>query len=242
MGRLKYSIWIGFDPRETAAFAVARTSIKRNLSCALPVHGLPLDELRARGLYRRPTERRGTQLWDVISDAPMSTEFALSRFLVPHLAETGWALFLDADVMVRANLVRLFDMLDPAYAVYCVQHQHAPRSRVKMDGKIQTQYARKNWSSVMAFNCDHRANQKLTVDLVNTAPGRDLHRFCWLPDELIAPLDVTWNFLAGHSDPAATPDPAIVHFTDGTPDLPGYENAPFADEWRQRLNWWAWSA
>jgi hypothetical protein len=32
----------------------------------------------------------------------------------------------------------------------------------------------------MVFNCDHPANRALTLDLINTVPGRDLHRFCWL--------------------------------------------------------------
>jgi hypothetical protein len=102
-----------------------------------------------------------------------------------------------------------------------------------MDGQIQTAYARKNWSSVCVFNCDHPANRALTVDLVNTLPGRDLHRFCWLADNEIGALDPKWNWLAGHSDAAI--DPAIVHFTDGVPSMPGYEDAPFADEWFAHL-------
>jgi hypothetical protein len=102
-----------------------------------------------------------------------------------------------------------------------------------MDGQIQTRYARKNWSSVMVLNCDHPANQALTTDLVNSATGRYLHGFNWLCDDQIGALDPKWNWLVGHSDPAI--DPAIVHFTDGTPDMVGYEDQPFADEWRNHL-------
>lgn len=106
-----------------------------------------------------------------------------------------------------------------------------------MDGQEQTRYARKNWSSVMLFNLAHTSNQNLTVDLVNSVPGRDLHRFCWLQDDEIGELEPEWNFLVGHTDPSI--NPKIVHFTEGTPNLPGYENVPFADEWMMERNRWA---
>jgi hypothetical protein len=236
------SIWLGFDPREASAFAVARESIVRQLSVQYPVTGLVLADLQARGLYTRPIEMRPSAadrpvMWDVISDAPMSTHHACSRFLTPHLAKTGWALFMDGDVLVRGNLARLFDELDPLNAIYCVKHKFDPPAGVKMDGQEQTRYARKNWSSVVVFNCDHPANRALTLDMVNTFPGRDLHRFCWLDDSEIGDLGPEWNWLVRHSDPAI--DPKIVHFTSGIPDMPGYENDPYADEWRARLNDWA---
>lgn len=233
----KLSVWIGYDPREAAAFAVARSSIKRHATIPVPVHGLVLNDLREKGLYTRPHERRGCQLWDVISDAPCATEFSNSRFLVPHLAGSGWALFMDCDMLVRGNIRELFDLCDPEKAVMVVKHNHQPPEGVKMDGQMQTRYARKNWSSVIAFNCDHPANKALTLEMVNDLPGRDLHRFCWLEDDLIGELPVEWNWLAGHSDPAV--DPKIVHHTEGSPCLPGYEDAPFADEWRAELARWA---
>jgi len=108
---------------------------------------------------------------------------------------------------------------------------------VKMDNQIQTRYARKNWSSVMMFNLDHPGNRRLNPHLVNSLPGRDLHRMCWLDDDEIGALGPEWNFLVGHTDPSV--DPKIVHFTDGTPCMPGYENVPFADEWRGERNRWA---
>ncbi|RPJ39781.1 MAG: hypothetical protein EHM35_01485, partial [Planctomycetaceae bacterium] len=98
------NVWIGWDPRDAEAFAVARHSIRRR-SGHIPVHAVVLDDLRRSGLYYRPTSKRNGRLWDDISDAPMSTEFAISRFFVPHLAtafqssRTGWALFVDADVL-----------------------------------------------------------------------------------------------------------------------------------------------
>ncbi len=231
------SIWIGYDQREANAFAVARGSIERHTILPYPIRGLMLDQLQRDGLYTRPTTRTDSgQLWDEISQAPMATEFACSRFLVPSLACGGWALFVDCDVMARRNMDALFRLCDPSKAVMVVQHDHQPQGGVKMDGQIQTIYARKNWSSVCAFNCDHPSNKALTFDLVNSVPGRDLHRFCWLKDEEIGALPPAWNWLVGHSDPAV--DPSMVHFTDGIPTMPGYENCAFADEWRSELRRW----
>lgn len=231
-------IFVGYDPREAEAYSVARESIRARSTQPVKIRGVVLDDLKAKGLYRRPTERRNEKLWDSISEAPMSTEFAISRFLVPHLAGSqGWAVFLDCDVFCRTNLVRILDHADPAKAVMVVKHDYAPSSTVKMDGQEQTRYARKNWSSVMLFNLEHVSNVNLTVDLINSVPGRDLHRFCWLKDDEIGELPPEWNFLVGHTDPSI--NPKIVHFTEGGPWLPGYENVPFADEWRGERNRWA---
>jgi hypothetical protein len=231
------SIWIGFDPREADAFAVARNSILRHLMLPVPVYGLVLSELRAMGLYTRAMSRKDGRLWDDISDAPMSTEFACSRFLVPRMAGSGWALFLDADMLVRTDLWPLFQSADPAKAVMVVKHNHQPPEGTKMDGQLQTRYARKNWSSVMLFNCDHPANQRLTVELINTLPGRDLHRFFWLNDDEIGELPPEYNYLVGHTK--GVENPKIVHMTDGTPSMPGYEDCEYADEWRAELTLWA---
>jgi hypothetical protein len=240
---LPLSIWIGFDPREAAAFAVARWSLERRLTQPISIRGLVLSDLQAKGLYTRPIEYRPSAadrpvMWDTISDAPMSTQHANARFLVPFLSRHGWALFMDGDMLVRDNLARVFEGLDPAKAVYCVQHRYDPPGCTKMDGQQQTRYARKNWSSFAIFNCDHPKNKTLTPSVVNTLPGRQLHRFCWLQDDDIGELPPEWNFLVGHTDPAI--DPKVVHFTEGCPDMPGYENVAFADEWRRELARWAW--
>jgi hypothetical protein len=242
MEDMNRSIYLGFDPREAAAYAVARSSAKRRLTQPIAIRGVVLARLQELGLYRRPIEWRdgptGNRImWDTISDAPMSTQHANARFLVPRLAVTGWALFMDGDVLVRGNLVRLFDGLDQSKAIYCVKHQHMPPSGVKMDGQEQTRYVRKNWSSVAIWNCEHEANRALTVDVVNSLTGRDLHRLVWLDDEQIGELAPEWNWLVRQSPPLA--EPKVVHFTEGTPDMPGYEDDPYADEWRQELAHWA---
>jgi hypothetical protein len=264
----KETVFIGFDPREADGFAVARDSIRRRTTIPYPIRGIVLDDLRVRGMYTRSTsvrhlvdgtnsdgsERRSPILWDDISNAPMATEFSISRFLAPFLAnesakspkgaidETGLAVFMDSDVMVRRDLLQLFGYIytQPDWwkkAVWCVKHNHVANEGLKMDGQLQTAYSRKNWSSVMVFNCDHPSNERLTLDLVNTAPGSDLHAFCWLEDEEIGSLPVTWNYLVGVNSPIV--DPAIVHFTEGLPSMKGYQDQPYSDEWRQHLYRWA---
>ena len=231
------SVWVGYDTREQAAFDVARESIKKRLSVkAIPVKGIMLDDVVSRGLYWRPTERRGHRLWDTISDAPMSTEFAITRFLTPHLAtQGGLAVFMDCDMLVRGNLCRLFNEVHDqrGKAVYVVKHNQQVTSDTKMDGQAQLAYPCKNWSSVMVFDCDHVSNKKLDLSLINGARGLDLHQFCWLQPDEIGELDPKWNHLVNNT--IAVADPKIVHFTEGGPWMQGYENVDWADEWRAEM-------
>lgn len=236
------SVWIGYDPREAEAFAVARESI-RHYDKYIPIRGLVLRDVQDRGLYWRPTRRRLGRLWDDISDAYMSTEFAISRFLTPHLAKDyypnlgGWALFMDCDVLVRSNLAGLRTQLDDSKAVCCVKHDYQPVALEKMDGQEQYAYPRKNWSSVMGFNLRHPANDALTLEMVNSVPGRDLHRFCWLEDEQIGELGPECNYLVGHTSNVG--HPLIAHFTEGGPWLEAFQEVEFATEWLEERDRWA---
>lgn len=230
--RPPYKVFIGFDVHQMRATVVAELSIRKT-SEHVEVRRLALSELIARKLYTRPTVYRqdgAPRYWDEISQAPMSTSHAIGRFLVPVLCgHGGWALFTDGDVLFRSNVRDVFHLADPKYAVQVVQHVHEPTETLKMDGQAQMRYARKNWSSVMLLNCGHSANRALSVDLINTLPGRDLHRFCWLADDLIGALPARFNYLVGVSP--ADPNPAIVHYTEGLPDMAGYEHCEFSDEW-----------
>lgn len=236
------NVYIGWDPREDQAYQVAYETILRHASIPVRITPLRLAQLEQVGLVRRPRGRmqkgratviregrierrivtfaeRGT-LWDEVSQAPMATEFACSRFVVPLLAQTGWAIFLDPDTVTRGDIAELFHELDPQYAVQVVKHGALDSTATKMDGQPQIPYARKNWSSVMAFNCDHLSNRFLTLDKLNKTPGRDLHRFCWLQDHEIGALPLAWNWLVG-----VEPCPAdwkLAHFTLGGPWLPGW--------------------
>jgi hypothetical protein len=230
-------VFIGWDAAEMKAHLVACQSLHGHAKVRHDVRRLSLDELQAKGLYTRPTRHaaRG-QLWDVVSDAPMSTGHAIGRFFVPMLCEyEGWALFTDGDVLFRDDVGRLMEYADDKYAVMVVQHPPMPEAAIKKDGHIQTSYPRKNWSSVMLFNCAHPANQTLWKTALNQWPGRDLHAFRWLADDQIGALPARFNWLVNVSAPES--DPAIVHYTLGTPDVAGHESDPFADEWRAAAKW-----
>ncbi len=216
-----FHVYMGYDPREEDAYNVAEYSLKRRASCSVKVVPLKAQDLTAQGYLSRPIERRGTQMWDVISDAPQSTEFANSRFLTPILhkvarGKSGWALFVDCDVLFLDDITTLFPYLDDKYALMCVKHNYQPSLENKTDGQTQTLYSRKNWSSVMAFNCDHPSNDRLTLKMVNTLPGRDLHRFCWLGDQEIGALPKEWNVLIGEQG-YDIQDAKIAHYTLGGP-------------------------
>lgn len=224
-------VYVGFDPREVRAYQVTVRSLLSRASLPLAVEPLLLPHLEAVGLYRRETIRTADGgLMDKISGAPMSTEFALSRFLVPRLAgEVGCAVFMDADFLWRDDIRHMLAAIDWTKAVSVVKHAYEPAETVKMDGQPQTSYPRKNWSSLMVFNLGHPAHRHLTDVAFASRLGRDLHALNWLRDEVIGDIDPRWNHLVGVDahDPAA----GAVHFTLGTPDMPGYEDQPFASEW-----------
>lgn len=224
--------FIGWDSRETLAYQVAADSFARQVTKQIPI--TPIKAHNVKPMLWRTVENRKGQMWDVVSDAPMSTEFAISRFLVPHLAR-GWALFVDCDVVFLSDPVEIFALADDRYALMCVQHpDYAPTESVKMDGQAQTSYARKNWSSVMLWNCDHPANASLTIDLINSTPGRDLHRFCWLHDDEIGELPAAWNWLVGVQPKPEVP--RLAHFTLGGPWIPGWQPKEHDEIWTDALS------
>jgi len=230
-----FNAYIGFDLRMPDAYMVAHRSLQNHASPPIIIKPLLLPHLRACRAYTRATDHRGDVMWDVISDAPMSTQFAISRFLIPALqGYRGKTLFCDSDFMFRDDVNDLFAQCDSRHAVTVVKHDYAPAETVKMDGQPQTQYARKNWSSMMVFNNEHPSNRWLTYENVNRTPGRDLHRFCWLKDHEIGAVGTEWNWLEGHS--SMDINPKAVHYTRGTPDMPGYEDVPYADEWNRILS------
>lgn len=223
-------IFVGFDGRRPTDYAATVRSILDHCPRA-QITPLLLPHLRALGLYRRPTSEKNGVLFDEISDAPMSTEFAISRFLVPFLCgHKGKAIFVDGDFLFRSDPSVLLDYVTADTAVAVVKHNHVDQSETKMDGQPQSNYYRKNWSSLIVFNCQHQGNAALTPEHVNSVPGRYLHAFVWLNDADIKEIPAEWNWLEGHDDNSVVPH--AVHYTRGTPDVIGYE-LPFADEWRK---------
>lgn len=229
-------VFIGWDARETDAYEVCRFSIVNRVSTAVHIEPLKHRVLRQLGLFERPwkVDPKTGQWFDGRDRKPFSTEFAFTRFLVPAFAKrldmSGWALFCDCDFLFLADIAELFDMADPDKAVMVVKHDHKPDQDVKMDQVRQTRYPRKNWSSLILWNLDHEANRALTPELVNAKAGSWLHRFRWLPNDLIGSLPPEWNHLVGvvKSETRAK----AVHYTLGGPWWPEYQDVEYAHEWR----------
>lgn len=223
------NIFIGWDEREAKAFEVAEKSLRAKASKPVDVHALRLEELQKGLLIWRPISHQNGQMIDDLSQAPQSTEFASSRFLIPHLQRTGWALFCDCDVVFLEDVHKLFSLADNKYALMCVKHRYTPKGRYKMDHQVQTEYSRKNWSSVMLWNCEHPAHYRLSLGNINHYPGELLHRFFWLRDSEIGELPPEWNWLVGEQEKPA--NPKIAHFTLGGCWLPNWEPHEHDEIW-----------
>jgi len=220
-------VFIGYDPVESVAWHTMAHSIMEQSS--RPVALIPVNLKNLRSIFTRQR------------DPKQSNEFSFTRFLVPYLSNfSGHALFFDCDMMLRTDIASLFEVLNsqPGRAVYVVKHSYEPRNDIKYLNTVQYKYPRKNWSSVVLWNCGHPANTQLTPDYVNTASGMELHRFTWLKDEEIGELDVRWNWLVGeYLEPPE--DVKNVHWTIGGPYFHEYRSADFAEEWfaaRDRMN------
>lgn len=222
MGR-PLKIFVGYDAREDIAYEVCRHSISKRSSIPVEIVPIKQSEVRKSGVYWR--ERGQLE----------STEFSFSRFLTPYLADyQGWAVFVDCDFLYLADIKEVMDLADDKYAAMCVKHDYSPKETTKMDGAVQTAYPRKNWSSMVLYNCGHPKNRVLTPDLVNSQTGAFLHRFQWLDDHEIGSIPFVWNFLEGHNevlenDPATFPK--AIHYTRGGPWFDSWKNCHFADLW-----------
>jgi len=220
-------IFVGYDQNESVAWHAMVASIYQQSS--KPIAVVPVNLRNLKGIFDRPR------------DLKQSNEFSFSRFLVPFLCDfKGYALFFDCDQMLRTDIAKIFDVTieQPGRAVYVVKHTYEPRNDVKYLDNIQYKYPRKNWSSVVLWNCEHLKNRLVTPQYVNTADALELHRFSWLKDDEIGELDVRWNWLVGEYDSPPC-DVRNVHWTVGGPYFNEYKNTDFADEWfeiRDRVN------
>jgi lipopolysaccharide biosynthesis glycosyltransferase len=214
-------VFVGYDSREQIAYDVCEYSIlKYNRNAR--VIPLKQDELREQKLYWRD------------NDPLSSTEFTFTRFLVPHLCNyQGWALFVDCDFLFQINIEEIFALADNRYAAMVVKHDYNPPEGVKMDGQKQLAYPRKNWSSMILWNCGHPNNQKLTPDLVNKETGQFLHRFTWLKDDMIGELNCQYNWLVNHYHEPKDGKPKLIHYTEGGPWFENYQHCEYGYHWER---------
>ncbi len=212
-------VFIGYDPREAIAFHVCANSIIRHSS--QPVQIIPV----ALNLFRDYTE----------THTDGSNHFIYTRFLVPYMMQwKGHAIFIDGDMIVRDDIAQLWALRDHSKDVQVVKHDYKTRMPVKYLGSKNEDYPRKNWSSVILWNCNSYPNRKLTPDYVMKATGAELHRFTWCTDDRIGELPPEWNWLP--DEYGANPNAKLLHYTLGTPCFHEFADTPQGSEWhRERI-------
>ncbi len=213
-------LFVGHDPREAVAYHVFCESVIRKAS--RPIHIVPLALSLLRDYEETHTDG--------------SNAFIYSRFLVPHLMGfRDWAMFCDGDMLCRDDIIKLWNLRDDQFAAMVVKHDYKTKAKRKYVGTsmetVNPDYPRKNWSSVILWNCGHPANRILTPAHVMKATGPQLHRFQHLADDEIGELPAEWNHLV--TEQPENPDAKLVHYTLGVPEIPAYRDCDYAAEWLQ---------
>tara|TARA_Y100001937_G_scaffold49337_1_gene68756 strand:+ start:10111 stop:10785 length:675 start_codon:yes stop_codon:yes gene_type:complete len=209
------NVFIGYDTKEKVSFSVLSYSILKNSTQPVSITPIYLDNIKDDFVRER--------------NNLSSTEFSFSRFITPHLMNyQGWALFMDCDMLMKADINELWRLRDDKYAVQVCKHDYTPKSTVKFLNQKQTVYPKKNWSSFMLMNC--KKCSALTPNYVNRASGLELHQFKWLEkDNLIGELPLEWNWLAGEYEHKE--DVKNIHFTEGGPWFNEYEDGDYSSDW-----------
>jgi len=212
-------VFVGYDPREAIAYHTCVNSIIRHAS--QPVAIVPI----ALNLFQDYKE----------THTDGSNHFIYTRFLVPHLMGfKGCAIFIDGDMIVRDDIIKLWNLQELDKDVMVVKHDYQTRMPVKYLGAKNENYPRKNWSSVILWNCNSFPNRQLTPEFVQKSSGSFLHRFAWLDDDRIGELPPEWNWLP--DEYGINTDAKLLHYTLGTPCFQEFADTPQADEWhRERI-------
>ena len=227
------TLYMGWDERQSLAYDVMEWSLNKH-SDNINIIPLKQHELRNQKIYTRP------------HDPLSATEFTFTRYLVPFLHDyKGWATFIDSDMLMLTDVNPLLDCADDDYAVMVSKVTYDFEEGLKMDGQKKFCYptladgsTRKNWSSLILFNCSHPSNKVLTPDLINNTnySGIWFHQFQWLHENEIGSFSHEWNWLINvHSEPDDG-SPKILHYTDGGPWFENHKNGQYADVWFNALN------
>jgi len=207
-------LYVGFDPKEAIAYHVFIQSVINNSSAPIQITPLALSLL--------------DEFKETHNDR--SNDFIYSRFLTPYLNNfEGWAIFADGDMICNADIKELINLADPDKAVSVVKHNYKTKFKKKYLGNINEDYPRKNWSSVILWNCSHPKHKILTPSFVAQQTGKFLHRFSWLEDYEIGELPIEWNWLAIEYE--ANPNAKLIHYTLGTPCFKDFKDTDMSDLW-----------
>lgn len=211
-------IFVGYDTKETVAYHVCSNSIIRRST--KPISIMPL----ALNLLDTYTE----------THTDTSNEFVYSRFLVPYLMNyNGWAIFIDGDMILKDDINNLWNLRDDSKAVMVIKHTYKTKSPTKYLNSKNEDYPRKNWSSVILWNCSHPAHKTLSLECVQGSTGQYLHRFSWLQDNDIGELPIEWNWLA--DEYGENPTAKLIHYTLGTPCFEEFANSPMSKFWHDEF-------
>lgn len=182
-------VFVGVDSRQPVAYNVLQSSLHRHAKGRVLVEPIKLSTL--------PITRRGL------------TDFTYARFMVPWLCGyEGHAVFMDADVVVIADIGELFDCADGS-AVQVMQEQ-----------------ARYEWSSVMLF--DNAKCKILTPDYVDDQANKLLD-LTWGE---VGKLPPEWNHCVGYAESQFKPA-KLYHFTQGIPLWPEVQGLPEDEYWTE---------
>jgi lipopolysaccharide biosynthesis glycosyltransferase len=216
-------LFVGFDPREAIVYHVLNQSIIDRTT--VPVSITPLAD---------------SMFQEIAPESDGTNAFTLSRYLIPYMCNfSGWAIYMDSDMLLRADLKELWDMrsrfvFDKGVAV--VKHNYHTKAPRKYVGSAleaaNEDYPRKNWGSLVLWYCGHAANRVLTPEFVASKGGKYLHRFQWLTDEQIGSIPEDWNHLVGEYP---TKQAANYHFTLGAPAFKHYSTGYEAINWHHTL-------
>ena len=208
------NLYVGYDEREAIAYHVFCHSVIKNTSIPVKITPLVLSQLKE---FNETHQDR-------------SNDFVYSRFLTPYLNEfDGWAIFADGDMICQADLKELIGMADPNKAIMVVKHDYQTKASIKYLGNINENYPRKNWSSVILWNCSHPKHKILTPEFVSNQTGKFLHRFSWLDDNDIGELPIEWNWLACEYE--KNTEAKLIHYTLGTPCFKDFRDTDMAEIW-----------
>jgi len=212
-------IVVGFDQRESVAYHTFCQSIIEKSSSQVNFTPLALNTLK------NYNEKHTDQ----------SNDFIYSRFLTPYLNNfKGWAIFADGDMICRGDIKDLWDLKDETKAILVVKHEYQTKALKKYLGNKNENYPRKNWSSVILWNCSHPKHKLLTPEFISKQTGAYLHRFSWLEDHEIGELPKEWNWLA--IEYPENKKAKLIHYTLGTPCFKEYKDTDMADIWYETYN------
>ena len=214
--REKIKIVIGFDQREAIAFHTFTQSLIEKSSAPLIIIPLAINTLIG---YKETHNDR-------------SNDFIYSRFLTPYLCDyCDWAIFADGDMVCQADINELWTLKDESKAVMVVKHDYQTKAKQKYLGNINENYPKKNWSSLILWNCKHPKHRILTPEFISNQSGAYLHRFSWLDENEIGELPKAWNWLA--IEYPANDHAKLIHYTLGTPCFKDYRDTDMAEHWHE---------